>query len=86
MKPASSVMDEVTSVLSLIGNTPLVRLERMDAARRPIMDVFCKAYGDRDAAVWFQRWRMFYMAVAELFGYARGNEWGIGHYLFEKRT
>jgi len=25
------------------------------------------------------------MAVAELFGYANGNEWGIGHYRFEKR-
>lgn len=61
-------------------------LERMDAARGPIMDIFCKTYGDRDAAVWFQRWRMFYMAVAELFGYARGNEWGVGHYLFEKRA
>lgn len=31
MKPANSPTDEVTSVLSLIGNTPLVRLERMDA-------------------------------------------------------
>jgi cyclopropane-fatty-acyl-phospholipid synthase len=32
-----------------------------------------------------QRWRMFYMAVAELFGYASGNEWGVGHYRFVKR-
>ncbi len=60
-------------------------LERMDAARQPILDVFRKAYGEKDAAIWFQRWRMFYMAVAELFGYADGNEWGVGHYLFEKR-
>jgi cyclopropane-fatty-acyl-phospholipid synthase len=28
---------------------------------------------------------MFYMAVAELFGYANGNEWGVGHYRFKKR-
>jgi cyclopropane-fatty-acyl-phospholipid synthase len=28
---------------------------------------------------------MFYMAVAELFGYAKGNEWGVGHYRFVKR-
>ncbi len=60
-------------------------LARMDAARQPIMEVFRKAYGEKDAAIWFQRWRMFYMAVAELFGYADGNEWGVGHYLFEKR-
>jgi cyclopropane-fatty-acyl-phospholipid synthase len=25
------------------------------------------------------------MAVAELFGYANGNEWGVGHYRFVKR-
>lgn len=60
-------------------------LERMDARKAEIMPVFRSAYGD-DAAIWFQRWRMFYMAVSELFGYAGGNEWGVGHYLFEKRA
>jgi cyclopropane-fatty-acyl-phospholipid synthase len=28
---------------------------------------------------------MFYMAVAEFFGYADGNEWGVAHYLFAPR-
>ncbi|MGQ0622824.1 MAG: SAM-dependent methyltransferase [Panacagrimonas sp.] len=60
-------------------------LAGMDSAKREIMDVFCKGYGDAHAATWFQRWRMFYMAVAELFGYDGGNQWGVGHYLFEKR-
>lgn len=60
-------------------------LERMDAQRAQILPVFARCYGEADAARWFQRWRMFYMAVAELFGYDRGNEWGVGHYLFEKR-
>ena len=60
-------------------------LAGMDAKRDDILKVFAGAYGERDAAIWFQRWRMFYMAVAELFGYARGNEWGVGHYLFERR-
>jgi cyclopropane-fatty-acyl-phospholipid synthase len=49
------------------------------------MPMLVDTYGARDAAVWFQRWRMFYMAVAELFGYANGNEWGVGHYRFVKR-
>jgi cyclopropane-fatty-acyl-phospholipid synthase len=42
-------------------------------------------YGADNARLWLQRWRMFYMAVAELFGYAQGNEWGVAHYLFDKR-
>ncbi len=49
------------------------------------MPVLVEAYGAQ-APVWFQRWRMFYMAVAELFGYRAGQEWGVAHYLFDKRT
>lgn len=59
-------------------------LQALDASRGRILPLFAQAYGN-DAALWFQRWRMFYMAVAELFGYARGNEWGVAHYLLEKR-
>jgi len=60
-------------------------LAGMDANRGATMEIFRKCYGDRDASLWFQRWRMFYMAVAELFGYAAGNEWGVAHYLFARR-
>ena len=35
--------------------------------------------------LWFHRWRAFYLACVELFGYDGGQEWCIGHYLFEKR-
>ncbi len=55
----------------------------MDARKPEIMKVFGEAYG-ADAALWFQRWRMFYMAVAELFGFKGGNEWGVAHHLFVK--
>ncbi len=60
-------------------------LDGMDAKKAEIMKVFRQGYGDKDAVIWFNRWRMFYMAVAELFGYNHGNEWGVAHYLFNKR-
>ncbi|WP_106855095.1 SAM-dependent methyltransferase [Caballeronia novacaledonica] len=59
-------------------------LAALDAARDRVLPMFSDVYGDA-AAIWFQRWRMFYMAVAELFGYARGGEWGVAQVLFEKR-
>jgi cyclopropane-fatty-acyl-phospholipid synthase len=59
-------------------------LAGMDAQRDAILAVFREAYG-ADAARWVQRWRMFYMAVAELFGFRGGREWGVGHYLFAPR-
>lgn len=58
-------------------------LHAMDAAEESIMEIFRATYG-RDARVWFGRWRMFYMAVAELFGYDGGAQWGVGHYRFAK--
>jgi len=57
-------------------------LANQDRARDEIMVVLAAAYGEREAARWFQRWRMFFMAVAELFGYAGGTEWLVGHYRF----
>jgi len=59
-------------------------LASLDAARSRVMPMLEAVYG-ADARVGFQRWRMFYMAVAELFGYAGGQEWGVAHYLFDKR-
>jgi cyclopropane-fatty-acyl-phospholipid synthase len=33
----------------------------------------------------YQRWRVFFLACAELFGYARGREWVVAHYRFVPR-
>jgi len=60
-------------------------LARLDAARGNLMPILAQAYGEAEVTLWFQRWRMFYMAVAELFGYGGGNEWGVSHYRFVKR-
>ncbi len=58
-------------------------LEEQDAHRDIVMPVLREAYGDA-AGLWFQRWRMFWMACAELFGYNDGQEWMVGHYRFRK--
>ncbi|MCY4509585.1 MAG: class I SAM-dependent methyltransferase [Acidobacteria bacterium] len=37
--------------------------------------------GAAGAGVQLQRWRIFFMACEELFGFAGGTEWQVGHYL-----
>jgi cyclopropane-fatty-acyl-phospholipid synthase len=61
-------------------------LERMDANRESVMRVLAETYGAANASIWFQRWRMFYMACAELFGYSGGREWLVSHYRFVRPT
>ncbi len=56
-------------------------LANMDAAREKIMPVFQQTYGD-DAEIWWQRWRIFFMSCAELFGMDQGTQWHVVHYLF----
>ncbi len=53
--------------------------------RAEIVKLFATVYGPRQAKRWFQRWRIFYLAVAELFGYADGKEWFVAHYLLSRR-
>lgn len=57
-------------------------LANQDANREQVMQVLSTAYGGPAAPLWFQRWRMFWMSCAELFGYADGQEWLVAHYRF----
>jgi cyclopropane-fatty-acyl-phospholipid synthase len=61
-------------------------LDNLDARRSEVADVLGAAYGGHQAGRWVQRWRMFFMACEELFGYRDGTEWLVCHYLFGKRT
>jgi cyclopropane-fatty-acyl-phospholipid synthase len=58
-------------------------LERQDARAEEVMAILREAYGSA-APLWFQRWRMFWMACAELFGYQNGQQWLVAHYLFAR--
>ena len=56
-------------------------LDRQDAARTEIMPIMASTYGP-DAEVWFNRWRMFFLACATLFDFDHGDEWFVAHYVF----
>jgi cyclopropane-fatty-acyl-phospholipid synthase len=58
-------------------------LRRLDEKRERVMPILEKTYG-REAGAWLQRWRVFFMACSELFGFNAGNEWLVSHYLFRK--
>jgi cyclopropane-fatty-acyl-phospholipid synthase len=57
--------------------------ENLEARRHDVMDVFRRHYGN-SAPLWYHRWRLFFLACEELFGYAGGREWGVAHYLMRR--
>ena len=59
-------------------------LANMDAARAEILPFFGQTYGVTEAKRWWFRWRAFFLACAELWGYRGGNEWHVSHYRFRK--
>ncbi len=60
-------------------------LTRMDAAEARIRPLFAQTYGAGEVTRWWVRWRVFFLACAELFAYRHGNEWMVSHYRFAKR-
>ena len=61
-------------------------LHKMEASKAKVLEIFKETYGADQATVWFHRWRMFFMACSELFGFAKGKEWGVSHYMFRKTS
>ena len=66
------------------GRTLEAWLAKADDHRRPLIRLLEEGYGEGEGAVWLQRWRMFFMACAELFNYGGGDEWFVGHYRFRR--
>ncbi|MFN4260096.1 MAG: SAM-dependent methyltransferase [Gemmataceae bacterium] len=61
-------------------------LRNLDANHANLISLFATHFGRNSARIVLQRWRMFFMACAELFGFRGGTEWFVGHYLFEPRA
>lgn len=54
-------------------------LRNVDVRRDSVLAVMAETYGEEQAALWLQRWRMFFLACSELFGYRQGREWFVSH-------
>ncbi len=59
-------------------------LDRLDMNHERARAVLSATYGP-DVDRWLQRWRFFFMACEELFGFRGGNEWLIAHYRMKRR-
>lgn len=60
-------------------------LANMDLNSTAITPILASTYGAENVEMWRNRWRIFYMACAELFGFDKGQQWWVTHYLFEKK-
>ncbi len=59
-------------------------LVNMDTHKDALLAIIAEVYGVENTQTWWMRWRMFFMACAELFGFEQGQRWMVGHYLFER--
>jgi cyclopropane-fatty-acyl-phospholipid synthase len=91
LMPSEHLMDEFTGPVRLeqrwrvsgthYEKTAHAWLANMDRNKDEIRALFESVYGS-GAERWFYRWRMFFLACAELFGYSDGDEWFVSHSLW----
>lgn len=62
------------------GRTSMDWLRRLDSRRDEVKEILERVYGTRNAARWFNRWRVFFLSCAELFNANSGREWFVTHY------
>jgi cyclopropane-fatty-acyl-phospholipid synthase len=61
-------------------------LANLDARRGEALEVLAEVHGADSALQWLQRWRVFFMACAELFAFDCGQAWWVTHTLLERRA
>lgn len=58
--------------------------KNLEQRRARVEPVLRATYGSQ-APIWYHRWRIFFLACEELFGFRGGQEWLVGHYRFRRR-
>ena len=59
---------------------------KAETQREAVRPILAATYGEENAALWHQRWRLFMMACEELFNYRGGTEWYVAHYRFAAKA
>lgn len=60
-------------------------LLNMDRNEGLMREIFKSTYGKAVGALWWSRWRIFFMACAELWGWKNPPEWQVSHYRFRNK-
>jgi cyclopropane-fatty-acyl-phospholipid synthase len=60
-------------------------LQNMDAHKKEIHPILAQTYGPENVRRWGAYWRVFFMACSELWGFRKGDEWFVSHYLFRNK-
>lgn len=60
-------------------------LANLDRRRSEALPILRATYGAGQEALWLQRWRIFFLACSELFGYRNGQEWWVTHAILGHR-
>ena len=66
------------------SNDWLANMDKKEHQHR-IREIFEQTYGRENVNKWIMKWRLFFIACAELFGFNNGNEWIISLFLFQKK-
>ncbi len=93
MMPSAGLLRQFDRDLRVTGHTTwdgrhyqrtaLAWLANLDRRRAEVLSILADVYSQEQAPRWLQRWRMFFLAVAELFAYAGGGEWFVAQDLLE---
>jgi len=59
-------------------------LSNLDAKRERMQSILEAVHGAADARRWFHRWRMFFIAVSEVFGFNGGEDWFVSQYVLRR--